>query len=301
MKYIQTFRTIGLTKLLGEEEYYSFTSLNNSEKNLIYRPSEDRFFLFGYDRTEIEVRPEAKAQLLSEHKNFRELICEILKKDGTFHLAGSEHCLIAYRKEFRSDCRKEKYLYDRRERNDFYRFILFLGNGRVLQYLCTVCELLERFDFTSFTEGAFIGSNNYDAVKTGKFPLYRSAEKHDRYLYLAIKYLAGIATQEEADEAASIDGRARFVPEKKVYGAGVTVSEVKQIHPSLFNRSERYSCKVTIDLRTWNATWWKGDKSLNIEEKFCHSETPCGVDIQISDEVYNSLQKQAIKIYRTLP
>lgn len=297
MKYIQNFRTIGFSKLLDGEEYYNFTSLNNNEKTLIYRPQENSFCLLDYgrkgiERKEIEVRPEAKEQFLSARKSFQNNLCKILKNDGTFRYAKSEHCLIAYRREQRADCRAEKYMYDRREH--LYRFILFLGNQAVLQYLCTVGDLLERFDFTSFTEGAFLGSNNYDAVKKGNFPLYLSAEKQDRYLYLAIKFLAGIATQEEADEAAFMDGRTRFVPEEKVYSEGVTVSDVKQIHPTLFNRSEQYSCTVTIGSRTWSATWRKGQHCLGMGEYGCRG-------IQISDEIYDSLQRQAVKKYRTLP
>ena len=145
-----------------------------------------------------------------------------------------------------------------------------------------------------------MGGNNYNAVKNGNFPLSLSAESHDRYLYLAIKCLAGIATQEEADEAALIDGKMRFVPEDKVYGAGVTVREVKQIPPSLFNRSERYSCMVTIGSRTWSATWWKGRHCLEMCQ-YGSPANPRGRDIQISDEIYNSLQRQAVKKYCTLP
>lgn len=300
MKYIQNFRTVGFSKLLDGEEYYNFTSLNNSEKTLIYRPQENSFYLLDYgrkgiERKGIEVRPEAKGQFLSARKSFQNNLCKILKNDGTFRYAKSEHCLIAYRREQRADCRAEKYMYDRREH--LYRFILFLGNQAVLQYLCTVGDLLERFDFTYFTEGAFLGSNNYDAVKKGNFPLYLSAEKHDRYLYLAIRFLAGIATQEEADEAAFIDGRTRFVPEEKVYGAGVIVSDVKQIHPSLFARSERYSCAVTIDSRKWQAVWCPGWYTLLILQYTHHVDAR----IKISDEVYDSIQKQAVKKYCTLP
>lgn len=297
MKYIQTFRTIGLTKLFEGEEYYSFTSLNNSVKNLIYRPSEDRFILLDFGRKEIEVRPKAKAQLLSTRKSFRDILCEIPKKDGTFHRAKSEHCLLAYRRELKEGCREEIHLYDKSERNNFYRFLLFLGNGTVLQYLCTVEDLVDRFDFTTLCEGLFLREKNVAAIKEGNFPFFQSLEKHDRYLWLSLKYLAGIATQEEADEAASVDGRTRFVPEEKIYSEGVTVSDVEQISPSFFARSERYSCTVTIDSRKWQAVWRPGRHSLLILQ-YTHRVDAC---IKISNEVYDSIQKQAVKKYLTQP
>ena len=227
MKYIRNFQTIFLTRLIADEEYYHFTSIHNNPMDLIYRPREDRYCLLIRGRKEIEIRPEAKKQLLSARKNFRNILCEALKKDGTFYRAESEHCLLAYRRELKENCREEIYLYDKSERNNFYRFLLFLGNGTVLQYLCTVEDLVDSFDFTALREGWFLREKNITALKEGSFPFFRSSEKHDRYLWLNLKYLAGIATQEEADEATSVDGRTRFVPEEKVYSEGVAVSNVE--------------------------------------------------------------------------
>lgn len=293
MKYIQKFRTIGFYKMLDGEEYYHFTSINNNKMALIYRSKEDRFFLLAHGRKEIEVRPEAKEQLLSARMEFIKILWGILKNDGTFCLAKGERYALAYRRERKKDLGGETYLYDQEERNDFYRFLLFLGEGIVRQYLCTVEDLLDRFDFTMLLEKCFLCGKNIAAIREGTFPLLRSAETHDRYLWCSLKYLAGIATQAEADEATSIDGKTRFVPEEKVYGEGVVVSDVEQVRPSFFARSERYSCTVTIGSRKWFATWWPVRQELLIGQ-YTHQVDAC---IKISDGLYESLRKQAVKKY----
>ena len=272
--------------MLGGEEYYKITSANSAEKILIYHKKEDRFTLLDYGKIkELDVMPEAKEQLLSARRDFADILSEVQKSDGSFHIAKGKHYLIAYRRE---------------RSTDVYRFLIFLGRGTVLQYLCTVEKLLDVFDFTTLSEYPLSDEKNIAAVRTGDFPLFLSAEKCDRYLYLTIKYLAGIASQEEADEATSIDGKTRFVPEEKVYGEGVTVSDVQQVSPSFFNRAEQYSCTVTIGSRPWRATWRPGQHCLRIQQYY--RETSRGY-INISDELYDSLQKQAAgkKIFKTPP
>lgn len=294
MKYIEKFRTVGFTGIFENEERYNFTIAGGSEKTLVYRRCEREVLLYDHTVKKVDVMPEAKKQLAVARQDFENILREILKDSGTFTFAKGEHYMIAYRKENTENCRSEKYIFYRQAQNDFYRFVIFLGNKTVLQYLCTVEELLEKFDFTALERGSVsfkTKENNLDAIREGKFPLCLSAKKQDRYLYLAMKWLAGIASQKEADEAAAADGVPRFVPEEKVYGEGVTVSDVKQQHPTFFSRRERYSCTVTIDLRRWSALWRPGEQLLRVE----HSLS--GEKIKISDEVYESLKKQAVKKY----
>lgn len=297
MKYIKNFRTLGFYKLQDGEEYYRFTSIRNNEKVLAYRKEGDAFFLIEYNRKPIEVMPEAKEQLLKARKEFIDILSGILNKDGSFHIAKGENYAIAYRKELRRDCKGEIYLDDKEERNDFYRFITFYGNGKVVQYLSTFEDLNGHYNLTAYSVLSYHCKRKklLSEIRDGSLPIFQSAQKHDRYLYLTMKYMAGIATQEEADEATAVDRKVRFVPEDKVYGEGITVSNVEQFHLSFFNRSERYSCKVTIGSRAWSATWFPNDNKLYIWQYL--SDKWDKTYIKISDELKESIAKQAVKKY----
>ena len=294
MKLIKGFKTIGLYKVENGEEYYSYTDKHNHSDTVVYRAEDECFGTFDHGRKDVDLTAEAKAELFRVRGEFIKMLNGILVGDGAFRIAKDEKHLIAYRKETKADCADEIYFCDKTERNDLYRFIVFVGKGKVLQKVGTFDDLLEypHGKHLSFcTVLSYSGKRKalLKQIENGTLALYRSAEKFDRYLYLSMKYLAGAATQVEADEASLTDGKVRFVPEDRVYGDGVTVGGLVYIRER-WNRISRYSCTVTIDGREWNAYWYPGTKRLHVEQ---YTTYPQGTAITVSDEVYNSLCLQA--------
>lgn len=277
---IKFFKNIKFSKMENGIEYYTYTYANNVEKECKYSLGDSYITKneWGAKWVDIEISPQAMQKLLSCREEVKNELIDILQSG--FFVAGGDY----------------KIFY-RRDRDDIFLFYIFVGNSTVYRYSCTIERLIcNEFNFITLTD-EFEERN--DIIKTlksiadKKFPLYQSAEKHDRRLYLTLKYMAGIASQEEADEATAIDGKIRFVPENKVYGEDVKVSNVKQIHLSFFNRSERYSCIVTIDSRKWNATWYHDSHELYIWQYFSEVQRI----IKISKELENSIRKQAVKVY----
>ena len=307
MKQFKDFRTIGFYKLDNrfgiEKEYYYYTYANNCEKEFAFNVGDN--YVIQHDWADkwkdVEITEEAKQKIIACREEFKKMLKSILKKDSTFNIAQGEHYMIAYRREHYKKCRFERCFYGCTERGDLFRFIIFFGGGRVTQLICTVEGLIERFDFDTLTDSVGYSkgiAKNLEMLKEGKFPLLKSAEKHDRHLYLTMKYMAGIATQEEADEATAIDKQVRFVPEDKVYGEEVTVRSIEQFHLSFFNRSERYHCKITIDSREWDATWYPNTNKLYIWQYLSHG---LGNDyIEITDDLKGSIAKRAVKKYISL-
>lgn len=126
----------------------------------------------------------------------------------------AEPMVTVENKDYRIDYRKEG--------NDKYRFVIYVGED-TYQFLCTFDEIICGFSFESFTEKVVSREEclrTLQKIAGDSFPLFQSAKENDHYLYLSMKYLAGIATQEEADELTSIDGKERFVVEDKVYDKG---------------------------------------------------------------------------------
>ncbi|MCH5162148.1 MAG: hypothetical protein J1G38_01505 [Clostridiales bacterium] len=298
MKCIKRFKTVSFFKLAGGEEHYEFTSVNNCVKTLVYSQEDGGFVLSDcVRRTSIELMPEARAQLISARKAFTDSLLSVLSDDGAFFLASGDGYYIAYRKQAKKDCKKEVYLYDKTEKSDFYRFIIFLGGGKVIQKLCTFDELMH-CPYPSGRESSMSMAKFYSyrtrredllhEIVYGR-GLYGSAEKHDRYLALSIKYLAEIATQEEADEASAVDGKVRFVPENRIYD-DITVDNVEKIPKTFFNRSDRYSCTFVAGSRTWHATWYPGVRCLYVWQ---YALSPHSSRIEISEEPYEALCEKA--------
>lgn len=303
MKHIEDFRTLGFYKLDNrfgvEKEYYYYTSITKSEKTFAYNLGDDYVIHqdWGDKWSSVEISEVAKQKILACREEFKKMLISIYKNDGTFNIAKGERYVIAYRREHYKKCRFERCFYNGTERGDLYRFIFFFGGGRVTQFICTAEDLIDHFSFETLMEGFWHREteNNLEKIRGGNFPLLKSAEKNDRYLYLVLKYMAGIATQAEADEASAIDKKVRFVSEDKVYGEGVTIIKTEQIHPTYFNRSEKYFCKLAIDSREWYATWYVDSNKLYINQ-YRHSWLDKDY-IEITDELKESIKKQAVKIY----
>lgn len=294
---INKLKTVGICKIENGVEYYNYTYSNNVGKICSYNTGDNYITRYEWKSAyPTEISEEVKEQLLNARQQFVELLRSLLDGTGGFHCAKGEHYLIAYRKETQRDCKKESYFYDKA--NNLYRFIVFLGNGKVEQHLCNVESFLSIYRYILFPDIKQRNLKLFDEISAGlrkeTCPLYVSAQENDRYLYCALKYIADLATQEEADEATAVDGLTRFVPENKTYH-DVEVVKVCQIPVRMFMRSECYSCAVKVDGRTWQAVWYpKRSGVLHIEQYYPGFKK---TNIEIADEVVEVLRSSAVKIF----
>ena len=290
-------KTIRFYKIENGREYYCYMYANNSEKLCAYKLGND--FVTNYDWKNVRLTPIApvlKECFASARKQFAELLRGIIDGSDGFSFAKGEHHLIAYRKELKKNCLAEKCFYERAERNDLYRFVVFLGDGNVYHKICSVEDFLRYSDLYNFEDVSSDSAKLAKAceqIRRGVFSLYNSAQVSDRYMYLSMKFLAGLATQEEADEVTAIDGRVRFATVNKMYD-NVEILSIKQRPISFFNRFECYLCEIEINARKWTAQWYPTERTMHIFHDFLGD---ISADIEISDTVLTELTQRAVKIY----
>lgn len=297
---IKLLKTCGFYKIENGREYYRYTHANNSEKFCVYTQGKD--FATNYDWGNLHPIPipnALKECFAKARQQFAELLRSILDGSGGFYFAKGGHYLIAYRKEVKKHCNREKCFIERRDRHNLYRFVVFWGNGNVEQHICTVEEFLYRanrlFQLDNKLPGSEVVARACRQIRDNAFPLYNSAKENDRYLHLSLKFLAGLASQQEADEATAVDGLVRFVPQDKVYD-DVEILEMRQRPIHFFQRLECYFCAVSIDGRKWRAQWYPTGNTLCIAQDFSRY-TPS--NIQVSDKILAQLLNKAVKIYPT--
>lgn len=150
-----------------------------------------------------------------------------------------------------------------------YHFFAESANGDVRQKKGTVFDYLtDYFDLRLILP--FRG-RDFEAEERDR-AAYRRREEAlltalgDNFIACEIKYLNDLASREEVEFLIRSDGKARFVPQKEVYGTkDVRLLHAQRLPRSFFSPSLKYRITVEIDGMQFQTLYFWGNHSLRVD------------------------------------
>lgn len=154
-----------------------------------------------------------------------------------------------------------------------------------------IVEMYSRCDLF-YSQTHYAGAKHVfrKAIKNGNHPLILYAKQSgDKYFECELKFLAGIASDDEIEYLEKVVKRNRFISKKETYGADdVEIKSYEELRRRHMYDRQRWLCKIVIDGAERCCIWQNDDLSFEIQMDYGYVgfglDNKCAMSYELRDK-----------------